>query len=48
MSRRVKRRDNPLAGGETELVLNYGSLQADFRSFMPLIRSFVAEKIQEQ
>ena len=40
MSRRVKRRDNPLAGGEAELLLNYEGLQADFRGFMPLIRRF--------
>lgn len=40
MSRRVKRRDNPLAGGEAELLLNYEGLQADFSDFMPLIRRF--------
>lgn len=43
MSRRVKRRDNPLAGGEAELLLNYEGLQADFCGFMPMIRSFVDE-----
>ena len=43
MSRRVKRRDNPLAGGEMELLLHYEGLQADFKGFMPLIRSFVAD-----
>lgn len=47
MSRRVKRRDNPLAGGEAELLLNYEGLQADFSKFMPLISSFVAEIIPD-
>lgn len=45
MSRRVKRRDNPLAGGERELLQHYEGLQADFRGFMPMIRRFVAENI---
>lgn len=44
MSRRVIRKDNPLAGGERELVQHYEELQTDFRGFMPLIRSFVLEK----
>jgi acyl carrier protein phosphodiesterase len=44
MSRRVKRRDNPLAGGEMQLLQHYEGLQADFSGFMPMIRSFVAEK----
>ena len=41
MSRRVTR-SNPLAGGEIELLRHYGDLQADFRAFMPIVRS-VAE-----
>lgn len=47
MSRRVKRRDNPLAGGEAELLLNYEGLQTDFSEFLPLISSFVAEIIPD-
>jgi acyl carrier protein phosphodiesterase len=39
MSRRVKR-VNPLAGGQIELLRHYSDLQADFRGFMPLVRSF--------
>jgi acyl carrier protein phosphodiesterase len=39
MSRRVTR-SNPLGGGEMELLRHYGDLQADFRGFMPLVRSF--------
>jgi acyl carrier protein phosphodiesterase len=42
MSRRVKRRDNPLSGGEKELLLNYEGLQDDFSAFMPQVYSFVA------
>jgi len=42
MSRRVKR-DNPLAGGERELIRNYGELREDFRCFMPAAREFVAD-----
>lgn len=42
MSRRVKRRDNPLAGGEKELLLNYDGLKADFSEFMPMVRNFVS------
>lgn len=42
MSRRVTRA-NPLAGGEAELVRHYEVLQADFRGFMPLVRSFAED-----
>lgn len=44
MSRRVTRA-NPLAGGETELLRHYHELQADFRGFMPLVRTFAEEFI---
>lgn len=37
MARRVGR-DNPLAGGETELLRHYAALQADFNAFLPLVR----------
>jgi len=47
MSRRVKR-DNPLAGGETELRLHYDDLLADFRGFMPLVRRFAENFIAEE
>lgn len=40
MSRRI-RRDNPLAGGEAELLRHYGDLQADFNAFLPLIRDAI-------
>jgi acyl carrier protein phosphodiesterase len=42
MSRRVTR-DNPLAGGETELQRNYDGFHADFQEFMPQVKSYVAE-----
>ena len=51
MSRRVKRRDNPLVGGEAELLLNYEGLQSDFRGFMPLIRrfsSFMSDNLEQK
>lgn len=41
MARRI-RRDNPLAGGEAELLRHYGDLQADFNAFLPLIRDAIA------
>ncbi len=41
MSRRV-RRPNPLAGGEEELITNYGGLRDDFRGFLPAVRKFVS------
>lgn len=41
MARRIGR-DNPLAGGEAELIRHYGELQADFNAFLPLIRDAVA------
>lgn len=44
MSRRVVR-ENPLAGAESELELNYEGLRADFRGFMPLVRRFAADFI---
>lgn len=44
MSRRVKRQ-NPLAGGEKELVRHYVDLRNDFNQFMPQARTFVAEQI---
>jgi acyl carrier protein phosphodiesterase len=42
MSRRV-RRANPLAGGESELLLHHDGLRNDFRLFMPGIRSHAEE-----
>ncbi len=42
MSRRVKRQ-NPLAGGEAELLRHYHALRTDFHGFMPLVRSFAAD-----
>jgi acyl carrier protein phosphodiesterase len=42
MSRRVVR-ENPLAGAESELELNYEKLRADFRGFLPLVRRFAAD-----
>lgn len=42
MSRRVVR-ENPLAGAESELELNYEGLRADFRGFLPLVRRFAAD-----
>ena len=47
MSRRVKRWDNPLAGGEAELLRHYQGLQADFNRFMPLARRLAAENSPE-
>ncbi len=44
MSRRVKRQ-NPLAGGEEELVRHYDDLRHDFNRFLPQARTFVAEHI---
>lgn len=44
MSRRVKRR-NPLAGGESELVLHYEALADDFRCLLPDARQFVESTI---
>jgi acyl carrier protein phosphodiesterase len=40
MAQRV-RRDNPLAGGEAELLRHYADLQADFNAFLPLIRDAI-------
>lgn len=42
MSRRVTR-DNPLAGGEQELLQNYDDFRADFQEFMPQVKAFAAE-----
>ncbi len=42
MSRRVNR-DNPLAGGELELIQNYAELHEDFLCFMPAAQVFVAD-----
>ncbi|GFE61247.1 ACP phosphodiesterase [Geobacter sp. AOG2] len=42
MSRRVKR-DNPLAGGEQELIRSFAELREDFRCFMPAAREFVSD-----
>lgn len=47
MSRRVVRK-NPLAGAESQLELHYDGLRADFRSFMPLVRSFAADFIASE
>jgi len=42
MSRRVVR-ENPLAGAESQLELNYEGLRADFRGFLPLVSRFAAD-----
>src|SRR6185369_3166766 len=42
MSRRVVRQ-NPLAGGEAELLHHYDDLRADFRGFMPRARRFAED-----
>jgi acyl carrier protein phosphodiesterase len=47
MSRRVVR-ENPLAGAESQLELNYDGLLADFRGFMPLVRRFAADFIEAE
>lgn len=47
MSRRVVRK-NPLAGAESQLELHYDGLRADFRAFMPLVRSFAADFIASE
>lgn len=47
MSRRVVR-ENPLAGAESQLELHYEGLRADFRGFMPLVRSFAADFIASE
>ena len=44
MSRRVVR-ENPLAGGETELERNYDGLRDDFRGFMPGVSRYAREFI---
>lgn len=44
MARRVAR-ENPLAGAEQELLLNYDGLRDDFRSFMPGAQRFAQEFI---
>lgn len=44
MSRRVVR-ENPLAGAESQLELNYDGLRTDFNSFMPLVCRFAADFI---
>jgi len=46
MSYRVKR-DNPLAGGELELIRNYAELREDFRCFVPAAREFVADFLEK-
>ena len=46
MSRRVAR-ENPLAGAERELVLNYAGLRADFQGFLPRVRSYAEYLIEE-
>ncbi|HEY3309454.1 MAG TPA: ACP phosphodiesterase [Desulfuromonadaceae bacterium] len=45
MSRRV-RRANPLTGGEFELVRNYDGLREDFCQFLPLVREFAQQFVQ--
>lgn len=47
MSRRVVR-ENPLAGAESELELNYEGLRADFRGFLPLVRRFAADFVSAE
>jgi acyl carrier protein phosphodiesterase len=47
MSRRVVR-ENPLAGGEAELVRHYNALRKDFHGFMPLVRRFAESLIAEE
>jgi len=42
MSRRVVR-ENPLAGAESQLELNYEGLRTDFRCFLPLVRRFAED-----
>lgn len=42
MSRRVVR-ENPLAGAECQLELNYEGLRTDFRGFLPLVRRFAED-----
>lgn len=44
MSRRVVR-ENPLAGAENELELNYDGLRGDFRGFLPRVRRYAQELI---
>lgn len=44
MSRRVAR-ENPLAGGESELRRNYDGLRDDFRGFMPGVSRYAQEFI---
>jgi acyl carrier protein phosphodiesterase len=44
MSRRVVR-ENPLAGAERELELNYGGLRGDFQEFLPRVRIYAQELI---
>ncbi|MGB9082179.1 MAG: ACP phosphodiesterase [Desulfuromonadaceae bacterium] len=44
MSRRVVR-ENPLAGAERELELNYAGLRGDFRRFLPGVRRYAQELI---
>ena len=44
MSRRVVR-ENPLAGAEIELELNYDGLRADFLGFLPGVRRYTQELI---
>jgi acyl carrier protein phosphodiesterase len=44
MSRRVVR-ENPLAGAESQLELNYEGLRTDFRDFMPRVRRFAADYV---
>ena len=46
MSRRVKRPDNPLAGGGAELIRHYDELRQDFLGFLPEAREF-ASKLAE-
>jgi acyl carrier protein phosphodiesterase len=47
MSRRIVRA-NPLAGGEAELERHYDSMLADFRGFVPQVRSFASEFISAE
>ncbi len=47
MSRRVVR-ENPLAGGESELLLHYDALRIDFLGFMPLVNRFSADFVSER
>lgn len=47
MAKRVKRQNNPLAGGGGELTRHYAALQQDFQGFLPAARAFAAQLIAD-